>query len=161
MKHHYDQMNSDFVCKHCNNYVTTDPVMSGVNNRNHCPYCLWSRHMDFYEPGDRLAACKMEMRPIGLTLKRSKKKYGQQQGELMIIHQCVDCDKVSINRIAADDDNDTILEIFERSQRLPRETAQAIEMSGVTRLGADDAGLVRARLYGWSAAMRSEELEYA
>jgi len=30
----------------------------------------------------------------------------------MLIHECTDCNTLSINRIAADDDPDTIMEIF-------------------------------------------------
>lgn len=148
MKHRYDTVDNNFVCKHCKNFVTTDPDYSGVNNRNHCPYCLWSRHMDFFEPGDRLAACKAEMRPIGLTLKRTNKKYGN-LGELMLIHQCVDCAKISINRIAADDDNPLILKVYEESFTMDPALATAIEATGIERLGPDDRGLVRARLFGW------------
>lgn len=149
MKHRFDQMTSDFKCKHCNNYISTDPFLSGVNNRNHCPYCLHSRHMDHFEPGDRLSACKAEMRPIGLTLKRTKKKYGSQQGELMIIHQCVECGKISANRIAADDIADTVYEIFEQSLHLSPALRALIEQNGIMLLDAQDEDIVRARLFGW------------
>src|SRR5512139_2755149 len=97
----------DFRCLACGYLVSAQPVVSGVHNRNHCPYCLWSRHLDLYEAGDRLAACKAGMRPVGLTLKRSRDKYGgQAAGELMLVHQCSECGKLSINRIAADDDDE-------------------------------------------------------
>jgi hypothetical protein len=151
MKHHFDTMTSDFRCKHCRQYVSTDPILSGVNNRNHCPYCLYSRHMDHYEAGDRLSACKAEMRPAGLTLKRANKKYGKQQGELMIVHQCVECGSVSANRIAADDDAETILAIFESSLDLDCQTQTNIEAGGIQLLQAQDTHIVRARLYGWAA----------
>ncbi|RPJ43160.1 MAG: RNHCP domain-containing protein, partial [Chloroflexi bacterium] len=121
---------------------------SGVNNRNHCPYCLHSRHMDLYEPGDRLSACKAEMRPVGLTLKRTRKKYGRQQGELMLIHQCADCGSISANRLAADDDADTILAIYESSLHLDPQTTAQITRSGVEALQAVDHELVCTRLFG-------------
>ncbi len=152
MKHHFDTITSDFRCKHCHNYVSTDPLLSGVNNRNHCPYCLYSRHMDLYEAGDRLSACKGEMRPVGLALKRTNKKYGSRQGELMMIHQCVECGSVSINRIAADDDNETILAIFNGSLHLDPITGARISLSGIQALQATDLDLVRARLYGCPVA---------
>lgn len=150
MKHHYDKITSDFTCKHCHNYVSTDPFFSGVNNRNHCPYCLWSRHMDMFEPGDRMAACKAAMQPVGLTLKRTNKKYGSQQGELMIIHQCVECERISINRIAADDDNENLLAVFENTCHLDGATQSRITMNGIHALTEEDSALVRARLFGWS-----------
>ncbi len=151
MKHHFDTITSDFRCKHCHNYVSTDPLLSGVNNRNHCPYCLYSRHMDLYKAGDRLSACKAEMKPVGLALKRTNKKYGSRQGELMMIHQCVECGSVSINRIAADDDNETILAIFNGSLHLDPIAGSRISQSGIQALQAADLGLVRARLYGITA----------
>ena len=30
----------DFRCAHCNAIVSSAHMLSGVNNRNHCPYCL-------------------------------------------------------------------------------------------------------------------------
>jgi len=149
MKYRYDQITSDFTCKHCHHYVTTDPVLSGVNNRNHCPYCLWSKCLDLYEPGDRLSACKAEMQPVGLTLKQTKKKYGKQQGELMVIHVCLECDKVSINRIAADDDPEGLIAIFENSWRINSQILSMVEKNGVQALNHQDEDIVRARLYGW------------
>ena len=149
MTYRYDTITSDFKCKHCHNYVSTDPLLSGVNNRNHCPYCLWSRHLDLYNAGDRLAACKAEMKPVALTFKRANKKYGSRQGELMLVHLCTDCGSVSINRSAADDDAETILAIFENSQHLDGQTRTQIQAGGIQVLEASDASIVRARLFGW------------
>ena len=61
--------------RHCHVIVSSAHLLSGVNNRNHCPYCLWSCHLDLYTAGDRLSACKAPMKPIGLTMKRSRNKY--------------------------------------------------------------------------------------
>ena len=47
-----------FRCHHCRADVPEDAP--GTRNRNHCPFCLWSRHVDI-EPGDR-AASKMAPR---------------------------------------------------------------------------------------------------
>lgn len=71
----YHNINSDFTCAHCGNFIPASIMAAGVNNRNHCPYCLWSRHLDLFQAGDRMAACKAPMQPIGLTLKRGRKKY--------------------------------------------------------------------------------------
>jgi hypothetical protein len=89
------------------------------------------------------------MNAIGLTLKRSPSKYAtERQGELMLIHQCEACGKVSINRIAADDDEEAILAVFETSQWLDTTTATRLARSGILLLGAADAPLVYRRLYG-------------
>ncbi len=155
MKHLFDTQTSDFKCKHCHNYVSTDPGLSGVNNRNHCPYCLWYKHLDLYASGDRLAACKSEMRPIALTFKRTSKKYGQQKGELMLVHQCTDCGSISINRIAADDNDERILEIYLHSLRLSEPQLSQIKNSGIQMVGAADETLMRARLFGVQEGYRS------
>src|SRR5271157_3828196 len=99
---------SSFECLHCHASVGIASILAG--NRNHCPYCLWSKHVDLNRVGDRLSACKVGMLPIGLTLKRTLKKYcSGKGGELMLIHRCVACASLSINRMAADDDADTVL----------------------------------------------------
>ena len=106
----------DFKCAYCHVMVSSAHFLSGVNNRNHCPYCLWSCHLDLFAAGDRLSACKGRMKPIGLTMKHSRNKYRPDgRGELMLIHQCIECGALSINRIAADDDPSTILAIFQGS----------------------------------------------
>jgi hypothetical protein len=115
--------------------------------------------MDHFEAGDRLSACKAEMRPVGLTLKKANKKYGKQQGELMIIHQCIDCGKISINRTAADDIDDYLLEIFYNTHAMNRATRQQIEQAGIEIL--DDERLVRARLFGWRGEPIAQALSFA
>lgn len=139
----------DFVCLSCGTFVSAGEALSGVRNRNHCPYCLSSRHLDQFEAGDRLSACKAPMQPVGLTLKRSAKKYtGRSQGELMLVHLCEGCGKVSINRIAADDNADLILSVLEKSARLDAETRALLAENGVTLLHPDQITLVRQCLFG-------------
>ena len=137
-----------FRCVHCGAFVTREALFSGVINRNHCPYCLHSRHLDQFTAGDRLAFCKGLMRPIGLTAKITTKKYAGSPGELMLVHRCVECGKLSINRIAADDIADFLMEVFQASLVLPPEAANQISASQISLLGAAEAGLVRARLFG-------------
>src|SRR5512136_742535 len=112
------QVKTGFTCRHCNMPVSSASCLSGVQNRNHCPYCLWSRHLDLYSAGDRLSACKSLMQPVGLTLKLTRKRYGTERGELMLIHLCAECRHLSINRIAADDDSQTVLTVFDDSSGL-------------------------------------------
>jgi DNA-directed RNA polymerase subunit RPC12/RpoP len=143
----------DFVCLACRNFVSAEAALSGAHNRNHCPYCLSSRHLDLYKAGDRLSACKAHMRPMALTLKRTGKKYNQpNQGEMMLIHLCDECGKLSINRIAADDDIKAVLEIFEGSRKLDTEMKSLLTQAGISILEAGDGRLVRERLLGpnWS-----------
>lgn len=139
----------DFECRVCGAFVSVDPALSGVGNRNHCPYCLSSRHLDQFEAGDRLSACKACMPPVGLTIKQVAKKYaGTQHGELMIVHLCEDCGKVSINRIAADDDAGLILSVLAQSTGLESHTRAMLAQSGITLLNADQTDLVQRSLFG-------------
>jgi hypothetical protein len=139
----------DFTCSHCRSHVSTNMVFSSVHNRNHCPYCLHSKHVDLYQAGDRLSACKAPMEPVGLTLKKTYKKYEtREQGELMLIHRCIDCGKFSLNRIAADDIAENIFEIFLRSQQIDRLTQAKLAQNGIQPLRPSDETIVRARLFG-------------
>ena len=143
------QAQDGFTCKHCGYFVSSAAVLSGVLNRNHCPYCLWSRHVDLCQAGDRLAACKAPMRPVGLALKSTPKKYGSKMGELMVVHLCTGCASVSINRIAADDDSDRLLQVFESSQQsaILADSLQGVQP--VKLLEEGDRELVHARIFGW------------
>jgi hypothetical protein len=139
----------DFVCVHCHNFVSAQAAVSGVHNRNHCPYCLSSRHLDLYAAGDRLAACKARMTPIGLTLKRQRKKYARfDPGELMLVHRCEDCGRLAINRVAADDDNEVLLTVFYSSLQIDQSPDHLLTDEGITLLGIADRPIVTRRLFG-------------
>ncbi len=81
-----------FTCIRCKSAV--NGVSWGTSHRNHCPRCLWSRHLD-EEPGDRACACRGAMEPIGIEVRRD--------GEWAIIHRCSGCGVLRTNRIAGDD----------------------------------------------------------
>lgn len=84
------QENCGFVCENCGTRVA--PVTNG-SYRNHCPACLYSKHVDIL-PGDRLNHCRGLMRPIGLAYK-PKKGY-------QIVHECLSCGARRANRAAVD-----------------------------------------------------------
>lgn len=137
----------DFKCGHCHTIVSSAHFISGVNNRNHCPYCLWSCHLDLYAAGDRLSACKGKMQPIGLTLKMGRNKYRRGSGgEIMLIHQCMDCGALSINRIAADDDASTLLAVFHSS--IENRIHSRCEGQGIRALQENDLDSLYKQLYG-------------
>jgi hypothetical protein len=81
-----------FRCVHCRLDVPTDAP--GTAHRNHCPNCLWSRHLDI-EPGDRESDCLASMEPIAITVRKD--------GEWVLIHRCNGCGTLSSNRTAGDD----------------------------------------------------------
>lgn len=115
-----EEKKGGFKCCYCGQWVRFSEFM-GTAHRNHCPYCLWSKHVDDRKVGDRKSQCQKPMKPIGLTFKwEGVDKYNNlREGELMLIHECTGCGKISINRIAADDNEETILKVFDESQKLP------------------------------------------
>jgi DNA-directed RNA polymerase subunit RPC12/RpoP len=145
--------NNDFRCLHCSNHVSAMAELSGVRNRNHCPACLWSRHLDLYAAGDRLSACKAPMRPIGLTMKPGHNKYARAGGELMLVHSCEDCGRLSINRIAADDDAQTLAGIFTISLSLPFGIRTSLLKSGIHLLERGSETILQRQLLGTGAAV--------
>jgi hypothetical protein len=141
-----------FRCMNCSLLVTADRELAGVNNRNHCPNCLCSKHVDLRKAGDRKADCRARMRPLGLTVKHTGKKYGNAaQGELMIIHHCSGCGKISINRIAADDSAGALLALYKRSQSMEAELLLELQEMDIQPLQAADLTTVYSQLFGWQS----------
>ena len=142
----------DFKCAHCDVIVSSAHLLSGVNNRNHCPYCLWSCHLDLYAAGDRLAACKAPMKPLGLTMKMGRNKYQRDsRGELMLVHQCTECKTLSINRIAADDDSGTVMVLFQESLKSTHQIYAQCQEYGIDILKAGETKFVYTQRYGRQA----------
>jgi hypothetical protein len=143
------EKSSGFSCQHCHKFVPINEFI-GTKNRNHCPFCLWSKHVDLIKPGDRKASCHTSMQPIGLTFKQEGvDKYGKlKQGELMLIHLCSQKDKISINRIAADDNEDLILKVFYDSQSLEQQTKQQLIEVGINLLTKKDEAEIKNQLFG-------------
>ncbi len=137
-----------FRCSHCHTWVMMHDHM-GTLHRNHCPACLWSKHVDQYQPGDRSSQCQSGMAPVGLTLKHEGvDKYGApKKGELMIVHVCAGCQKININRIAADDDPAVIVHLLDTTQ-LNKEVARRIQEAEIDMLTIKDQKTVLRELYG-------------
>lgn len=88
----------DFVCDRCGKAV------SGDGYTNHCPKCLWSKHVDT-EPGDRLALCRGMMDPILIERKGD---------EWILTHECVTCGHRKRNKMDRKDE----LSSLEISQKI-------------------------------------------
>ena len=82
-----------FTCEHCGAVIA--PLSHG-SYRNHCPRCLWSKHVDDAGPGDRASSCNALMEPIGQDY-QAKKGW-------MIVHRCIACGKTIKNKMAPDDE---------------------------------------------------------
>ncbi len=82
--------NTAFACLRCGLEVV--PLSNG-SYRNHCPGCLYSKHLDMAS-GDRASSCGGLMEPIGLTHKSSK--------GLQVVHRCTTCGEMRANKVASD-----------------------------------------------------------
>lgn len=69
--------------------------LTGGRQRNHCPGCLHSLHVDGKTPGDRASHCRSLMAPVGTFFRPN--------GEQVVVHRCLGCGFERNNRIAADD----------------------------------------------------------
>jgi hypothetical protein len=87
-----------FRCAQCRRIV--GPLPSGGRQRNHCPFCLYSLHVDAATPGDRASDCNSRMAPIG--------KFARRNGEEVIVHRCLGCGFERYCRVGADDDWDAV-----------------------------------------------------
>lgn len=83
----FTKNDNSFVCAHCGKEV--EPL--GYSSRNHCPFCLWSLHLDV-NPGDRAADCGGQMEPIRVETD-PRKGY-------IITHRCQKCGALRRNRAA-------------------------------------------------------------
>lgn len=92
-----------FTCRNCGAFAAWDG--GGTLQRNHCPWCLYSLHLD-YEPGDRAADCGALMEPIAVWVRK--------KDEWCLIHRCLACGALSSNRVAADDQELALLAIAAR-----------------------------------------------
>ena len=95
-------------CVHCRRDVTS--AAPGTQHRNHCPFCLWSRHVD-NDPGDRESECLASMEPIAITVRKG--------GEWVLIHRCNGCGELSTNRTAGDDSALLLMQIAVRPLAQP------------------------------------------
>ena len=85
------------------------------------------------------------MKPIGLTFK----KEGEGRiGEVMLVHQCMQCGKISINRIAADDSTDEIMRVFETSRMMDETVKDILTEQEITLLGEHDEKELKIQLFG-------------
>ncbi|MBP9750469.1 MAG: RNHCP domain-containing protein [Candidatus Peribacteraceae bacterium] len=82
-----------FICGHCGKQV--EPLPRG-SYRNHCPFCLWSRHVDDRGPGDRASTCGGMMAPTALDYRAGSQS--------RLTHTCEKCRKTIPNVVAPDDD---------------------------------------------------------
>ncbi|WDV46435.1 RNHCP domain-containing protein [Clostridiaceae bacterium M8S5] len=94
--------NQGFICQNCG--ATVNALKNG-SYRNHCPYCLYSLHVDI-KPGDRNNSCMSVMKPIGIKNTSNK--------GMQVIHQCIKCKEIRVNKVALDDEQPDDFDILLR-----------------------------------------------
>lgn len=82
----------DFKCEHCGAPVTGDGYT------NHCPKCLWSKHVDV-DPGDRASECGGMMEPVSVE---------RDGDEWILTHRCEKCGHAKRNKMSPPDNFDAI-----------------------------------------------------
>ncbi len=95
MSQTFKKVTENFTCEHCGAAVI------GNGFTNHCPKCLWSKHVDIH-PGDRSADCGGQMEPI---------LFEKEGDTYTITHRCIVCGHTKRNKIAKDDDFDVAVKI--------------------------------------------------
>lgn len=85
----------DFICDYCGTEV------KGTGYTDHCPDCLWSKHVDV-DPGDRQETCQGMMEPIAAERKGDSWR---------IYYKCQKCGYRYVNRAAPNDNVDKIIEL--------------------------------------------------
>lgn len=93
-------MKNSFTCKNCGKEVSLEAF--GTRNRNHCPFCLFSLHVD-NEPGDRTSICQ--------GLMPATAKIYKPDGEEVLVHTCQKCGMTRKNRVAGDDSYEEIAKL--------------------------------------------------
>lgn len=88
----------DFTCDKCGFAV------KGGGYTNHCPHCLWSKHVDV-NPGDRAAVCGGLMEPVAIE---------GSSPEYRILHRCIHCGFERRNLSSSDDDSQALIAIAKK-----------------------------------------------
>ena len=98
MQRKFTEIDEEFICDHCGKEVTK----LGYSCRNHCPFCLYSKHVDV-NPGDRQESCHGLLKPVGIEIS-GKKGY-------VIVSQCEKCGQIRRNKAAKDDNMEEIIKL--------------------------------------------------
>jgi hypothetical protein len=96
----FQRRQEDFTCEHC------ATVTKGTGYTNHCPSCLWSKHVD-NDPGDRANPCHGLMLPIIIEYAGHDR--------WRIVHRCLTCRLEKKNDVQAIDDWDAVIAVQKKA----------------------------------------------
>ena len=94
----FTEIDEEFVCENCGKKVEK----LGYSCRNHCPHCLYSKHVDI-NPGDREESCHGLLEPVGVEIDNIK--------GYVFIFKCKICGASRRNKAAKDDNMDLIIKL--------------------------------------------------
>jgi len=83
----------NFTCLNCGEKIT------GNGYTDHCPNCLWGKHVDESIPGDRASDCRGVMEPVRVIYEKNKYR---------IEYKCLKCGH-KFKVWASNDDNRDVL----------------------------------------------------
>ena len=89
----------DFICEQCGTTV------KGTGYTNHCPKCLWSKHVDI-APGDRADTCRGMMEPFAVE--------GSTGKGYTVRHKCQKCSFERVNAVTAEDNPDAVVGLAQK-----------------------------------------------
>ena len=97
----FNMIDEEFICENCHKQVNKLEYSA----RDHCPYCLFSKHLDI-NPGDRKNTCHGMLKPIDIEKYKNTYK---------IVYKCLKCNTYHKNITAIDDNFDEIIKISSHS----------------------------------------------
>lgn len=93
----FTMRDEEFICEYCGKEVKK----AGYTARDHCPFCLTSKHVDIM-PGDRQNTCHGLLIPIGIEKFKNTFK---------ILYKCNKCNALHKNIVINDDNMEKIIEL--------------------------------------------------
>jgi hypothetical protein len=98
MKKNFIRKKENFVCGNCGFEV------KGNGYTDHCPKCLWGKHVDEEIPGDRASDCGGLMEPVGAEFQISNL-------EFKIKYKCTKCRHEFTVRSFEEDDREVLMKL--------------------------------------------------
>lgn len=89
----------NFICENCRQKV------NGNGYTNHCPNCLWSKHVDI-NPGDRRSICKGMMEPVNIENKSDV---------FYVVLKCKKCEYQRKNKLIKGDNFDVAVMLVNKN----------------------------------------------